>query len=59
MLQIQENISLKNFNTFGIDVGARYFAEITDAGHFYGSAMAANASACAGRRQQYALAQRF
>jgi UDP-N-acetylmuramate dehydrogenase len=33
MLQIQENISLKNFNTFGIDVGARYFAEITDAGH--------------------------
>jgi UDP-N-acetylmuramate dehydrogenase len=28
MLQIQENISLKNFNTFGIDVSARYFVEI-------------------------------
>ncbi|MBL4676248.1 MAG: UDP-N-acetylmuramate dehydrogenase [Mucilaginibacter sp.] len=28
MLQIQENVSLKNFNTFGIDVNARYFAEI-------------------------------
>lgn len=25
---IQENISLKNYNTFGIDVQARYFAEI-------------------------------
>lgn len=29
MLQIQENISLKKFNTFGIDVNARYFAEIS------------------------------
>jgi UDP-N-acetylmuramate dehydrogenase len=28
MLQIQENVSLKNFNTFGIDVSARYFIEI-------------------------------
>jgi len=28
MLQIQENVSLKNFNTFGIDVSARYFVEI-------------------------------
>ena len=28
MLQIQENISLKNFNTFGIDVSAKYFIEI-------------------------------
>jgi UDP-N-acetylmuramate dehydrogenase len=28
MLQIQENVSLKNFNTFGIDVNARYFVEI-------------------------------
>lgn len=28
MLQIHENISLKNFNTFGIDVYARYFVEI-------------------------------
>jgi UDP-N-acetylmuramate dehydrogenase len=28
MLQIQENISLKNFNTFGIDASARYFVEI-------------------------------
>ncbi len=28
MLQIQENVSLKNFNTFGIDVSARYFTEI-------------------------------
>ncbi|TSD65823.1 UDP-N-acetylmuramate dehydrogenase [Inquilinus sp. KBS0705] len=28
MLQIQENVSLKNFNTFGIDTNARYFAEI-------------------------------
>jgi UDP-N-acetylmuramate dehydrogenase len=28
MLQIQENVSLKNFNTFGIDANARYFAEI-------------------------------
>ncbi|WP_183563163.1 UDP-N-acetylmuramate dehydrogenase [Mucilaginibacter sp. SP1R1] len=28
MLQIQENVSLKNFNTFGIDTHARYFVEI-------------------------------
>ncbi len=28
MLQIQENISLKNFNTFGVDVNASFFAEI-------------------------------
>lgn len=29
MLQIQQNVSLKNFNTFGVDVNARYFAEIS------------------------------
>jgi UDP-N-acetylmuramate dehydrogenase len=29
MLNIQENISLKPFNTFGIDVKARFFVEIT------------------------------
>ncbi|MBB5396017.1 UDP-N-acetylmuramate dehydrogenase [Mucilaginibacter sp. AK015] len=29
MLQIQENVSLKHFNTFGIDANARYFAEIS------------------------------
>ncbi|MES2062909.1 MAG: UDP-N-acetylmuramate dehydrogenase [Bacteroidota bacterium] len=29
MLQIQENVSLKKFNTFGIDANARYFAEIS------------------------------
>jgi UDP-N-acetylmuramate dehydrogenase len=28
MLQIQEKVSLKNFNTFGIDASARYFVEI-------------------------------
>ncbi|MFD0749699.1 UDP-N-acetylmuramate dehydrogenase [Mucilaginibacter calamicampi] len=28
MLQIQENVSLKNFNTFGVDVNARFFVEI-------------------------------
>ncbi|RYD76983.1 MAG: UDP-N-acetylmuramate dehydrogenase, partial [Sphingobacteriales bacterium] len=28
MLQIQENISLKKYNTFGIDVKARYFTEV-------------------------------
>jgi len=28
MLQIQENISLKNFNTFGVEANARYFVEI-------------------------------
>jgi UDP-N-acetylmuramate dehydrogenase len=28
MLQIQENVSLKNFNSFGIDAKARYFVEI-------------------------------
>ena len=28
MLQIQQNVSLKNFNTFGIDARARYFVEI-------------------------------
>ena len=28
MLQIRENVSLKNFNTFGIEVNARYFVEI-------------------------------
>lgn len=31
MLQIQQNVSLKNFNTFGIDANARYFAEISHA----------------------------
>jgi UDP-N-acetylmuramate dehydrogenase len=29
MLQIQQNVSLKNFNTFGIDVKAKYFVEIS------------------------------
>jgi len=29
MLQIQQNVSLKNFNTFGIGVFARYFVEIS------------------------------
>jgi UDP-N-acetylmuramate dehydrogenase len=28
MLQIQQNVSLKNFNSFGIEASARYFAEI-------------------------------
>ena len=28
MLQIQENVSLKNFNTFGVEASARYFVEI-------------------------------
>tara|TARA_Y100001933_G_scaffold265025_1_gene334382 strand:+ start:1120 stop:2136 length:1017 start_codon:yes stop_codon:yes gene_type:complete len=28
-VKIQENISLKNYNTFGIDVKARFFVEIT------------------------------
>ncbi|WP_316734967.1 UDP-N-acetylmuramate dehydrogenase [Pedobacter aquatilis] len=32
MLQIQENISLKPYNTFGIDVKASYFAEIFEVG---------------------------
>jgi UDP-N-acetylmuramate dehydrogenase len=32
MLQIQQNVSLKNFNTFGVDVNARYFAEINHEG---------------------------
>jgi len=32
MLQIQENVSLKNFNTFGIDASARYFVEIAQQG---------------------------
>ncbi|WP_448702292.1 UDP-N-acetylmuramate dehydrogenase [Mucilaginibacter sp. AW1-3] len=31
MLQIHQNISLKNFNTFGIDANARYFVEIDHA----------------------------
>jgi UDP-N-acetylmuramate dehydrogenase len=29
MLQIQQNVSLKNFNSFGIEASARYFAEIS------------------------------
>jgi UDP-N-acetylmuramate dehydrogenase len=29
MLQIQQNVSLKNFNTFGVDVAARYYVEIS------------------------------
>jgi UDP-N-acetylmuramate dehydrogenase len=32
MLQIQENVSLKNFNTFGIEASARYFVEIAHEG---------------------------
>jgi UDP-N-acetylmuramate dehydrogenase len=31
MLQIHENVSLKNFNSFGIDAFARYFVEINQA----------------------------
>jgi UDP-N-acetylmuramate dehydrogenase len=30
MLQIQENVSLKNFNTFGVEANARYFVEISN-----------------------------
>ena len=29
-MQIQENISLKSFNTFGIDVNARYFSKFSN-----------------------------
>jgi len=29
MLQLEENVSLKNFNTFGIEAKARYFIEIS------------------------------
>lgn len=29
MLQIQENVSLKNFNTFGVEAKARWFVEIS------------------------------
>jgi UDP-N-acetylmuramate dehydrogenase len=29
MLQIQQNVSLKNFNSFGIEAKAKYFAEIS------------------------------
>ena len=28
-MNVQENISLKSFNTFGIDVSAKYFARFT------------------------------
>jgi UDP-N-acetylmuramate dehydrogenase len=28
MLQIQQNVSLKNFNTFGVEASAKYFVEI-------------------------------
>ncbi|MDB5011767.1 MAG: murB [Mucilaginibacter sp.] len=28
MLQIEQNVSLKNFNTFGVEANARYFVEI-------------------------------
>lgn len=28
MLQIQQNVSLKNFNTFGVEANAKYFVEI-------------------------------
>lgn len=27
MLRVQENVSLKNFNTFGIDASAKYFVD--------------------------------
>lgn len=30
MIEIQENSSIKDFNTFGIDVKARYFVEVQD-----------------------------
>lgn len=30
-MKIQENYSLKNLNTFGVDVSAKYFAEVNDA----------------------------
>src|SRR4051812_20908701 len=28
MLQIQQNVSLKNFNTFGVEASAKHFVEI-------------------------------
>ena len=30
-MQVQENISLKSYNTFGIDAKAKYFCEINSA----------------------------
>ena len=33
-MQIQENISLKKFNTFGIDVSAKYFSSFTNLEEF-------------------------
>ncbi len=32
MILIEENVSLKPYNTFGMEVSARYFTEITEAG---------------------------
>ena len=29
MIQLQQNVSLKNFNTFGVEANARYFVEIS------------------------------
>ena len=29
-MKIQENISLKNYNTFGVEAKAHYFAEVHD-----------------------------
>ena len=36
-MQIQENVSLKAFNTFGIDAHARYFVEINNKNELRGS----------------------
>jgi UDP-N-acetylmuramate dehydrogenase len=33
-MNLRENVSLKTYNTFGIDAKARYFAEITDINQF-------------------------
>jgi len=55
MLQIQENISLKNFNTFGVEANAKYFVEINRkeelAELFFRPAVEANQNTGFGRRQ--------
>ena len=42
-MKIQENISLKNYNTFGVEAKAHYFAEVHDLHELKRNALAVGA----------------
>jgi hypothetical protein len=60
-VQWQEQVSLKPYNTFGIDVKARYFSQAQDDDRCAGAGQASRGLAGAGdrRRQQPAADPRY